>query len=163
MVPAGAHHSTASRQMHDILVVDDDRALREMLHLALADEGHTVAVAADGAQALALLRHGHYRILLLDLVLPRQDGMRVLHTLRAEPALRPPVVIVLSALQRRADVLAALEAGADDYLTKPFDIDDLTLRVGLWLRRAAPATPLSPPGLRVHSLGRFYVAHARPI
>src|ERR671930_716203 len=143
--------SSASRQRRDILVVDDDRAWRERLRQALAAEGHTVAVAADGAQALARLQHSHYRVLLLDLVLPRQDGLSVLHALRAEPALRPPIVIVLSALQRRADVLAALEAGADDYLTKPFDIDDLTLRVDLWLRRAGAPPQLSPPGLRVHS------------
>src|SRR4051812_40090621 len=149
--------------MRDILVVDDDPDVREMLRLALANEGHSVAVAADGVQALDLLRHGHYRVLLLDLVLPHQDGMSVLHALRAEPALRPPVVLVLSALQRRADVLAALEAGADDYITKPFGLEDLTLRVDLWLRRAGAAPQLSPPGLRVHSLGRFYVEHAGQI
>src|SRR5438067_8459414 len=147
--------------MRDILVVDDDPDVREMLRLALANEGHSVAVAADGAQALDLLRHGHYRVLLLDLVLPRQDGLSVLHALRAEPALRPPIVIVLSALQRRADVLAALDAGADDYLTKPCDLADLTLRVDLSLHRVG--TALSPPGLRVHSLGRFYVEHAGQI
>src|ERR687885_304324 len=59
------------------------------------------------------------------------------------------------------DTLAALEAGADDYLPKPFDLDDLTLHVDLWLRRAGAA--FSPPGLRVHSLGRFYVEHAGQI
>ena len=153
--------SAASRQTRDILVVDDDRAWRERLRLALADEGHSVAVAADGAQALARLQHSHYRVLLLDPVLPRQDGLSVLQALRAEPALRPPIVIVLSALQRRADVVAALEAGADDYLTKPCDLADLTLRVDLWLRRVG--TALSPPGLRVHSLGRFYVEQAGQI
>jgi DNA-binding response OmpR family regulator len=135
--------------------------LRETLHLALEDAGRQVAVAADGPEALDLLQRGHYRLLLLDLLLPGLDGLAILQRLRAEPALRPPVVLVLSALQRHADVLAALEAGADDYLTKPFDLNDLTLRVAVWLRRASAA--LSPPGLRVHSLGRFYVEHAGQI
>jgi DNA-binding response OmpR family regulator len=163
--PSGAlspsSEGSAARPRHDILVVDDDPDVRETLCLALQDAGHQVAVAADGAQALDLLRRGHYRTLLLDLMLPGLDGFAVLQRLRAEPALRPPVVLVLSALQRRADVLAALEAGADDYLAKPFDLDDLTLHVDLWLRRAGAA--LSPPGLRVHSLGRFYVEHAGQI
>ena len=93
-----------------------------MLHLTLEGEGHSVDVAVDGAQALDLLQEGRYRVLLLDLLLPRLDGRDVLHALRAAPALRPPAVIVLSALQQRPDVLAALEAGADDYVTKPFDV-----------------------------------------
>ena len=156
-----SREGSAARPTHDILVVDDDPDLRETLHLALEDAGRQVAVAADGPEALDLLQRGHYRLLLLDLLLPGLDGLAILQRLRAEPALRPPVVLVLSALQRHADVLAALEAGADDYLTKPFDLNDLTLRVAVWLRRASAA--LSPPGLRVHSLGRFYVEHAGQI
>jgi DNA-binding response OmpR family regulator len=126
--------------------VDDDPALREMLRLALEDEGHTVDVAADGRAALDLLQQGHYRVLLLDMLLPGLDGFAVLARLRAEPALRPSAVLVLSALQQRTAVLAALEAGADDYLTKPFDLDALTLRVDLWLRRVAPAAPWARRG-----------------
>src|SRR5205823_1760535 len=113
----------------------------------------------DGEEGLTYLQQKHYRLLLLDLLLPGLDGMGVLRALRAEPAWRPPVVIILSALHGHADVLRALEAGADDYLTKPFDLNNLALRVSLWLRRAGPAAPLSPPGLRIHSLGRFYVEH----
>jgi two-component system response regulator RegX3 len=92
-------------------------------------------------------------------LLPGLDSLGVLRALRQEPAWRPPVVVILSALQGHADVRGALEAGADDYLTKPFDVTDLVLRVSLWLRRAGPAAPVSPPGLRIHSLGRFYVEH----
>jgi DNA-binding response OmpR family regulator len=143
----------------DILVIEDDPAVADLLRHALQSEGHTVDVAADGEQGLTYLQQRHYRILLLDLLLPGLDGMGVLRALRAEPVRRPPVVVILSALQGRADVVRALEGGADDYLTKPFDLDDLALHVNLWLRRAGPAAPVDPPGLRIHSLGRFYVEY----
>src|SRR5437763_12189156 len=130
----------------------------------MQSEGHTVDVAADGEEGLRYLQQRRYRILLLDLLLPRLDGMGVLHALHAEPAWRPPVVIIVSALEGRGHVMRALEAGADDYLTKPFDLDDLALRVNLWLRRVVPAAPLSsPPGVRIHSLGRFSVEHGGQI
>jgi pentatricopeptide repeat protein len=140
-------------------VIEDDPDVAEVLRLALQGEGHTVDVAADGEEGLRYLQQRRYRLLLLDLLLPGLNGLDVLRALRQEPAWRPPVVLILSALQARADVLRALEAGADDYLTKPFDVSDLVLRVSLWLRRVGPAAPLSPPGLRIHSLGRFYVEH----
>jgi DNA-binding response OmpR family regulator len=139
----------------DILVIEDDPGVADVLLLALQSEGYSVDVAADGAEGLSSLQQRRYRLLLL----PGLDGMGVLRALREDPTYRPPVVVILSALQGRADVLRALEAGADDYLTKPFDVTDLVLRVSLWLRRAGLAAPVSPPGLRIHSLGRFYVEH----
>src|ERR671928_2220005 len=103
----------------DILVIEDDPDVAEVLRLALQSEGYTVDVAADGADGLSALQQRRYRLLLLDLLLPGLDGMGVLRALRQAGAWRPPVVVILSALQGRADVVRALEAGADDYLTKP--------------------------------------------
>jgi DNA-binding response OmpR family regulator len=143
----------------DILVIEDDPAAAGVLRLALQREGHTVEMAADGAEGLSCLQRRRYRLLLLDLLLPGVDGLGVLRALRQEPIWRPPVVIILSALPARANVVQALEAGADDYVPKPFEVTDLVLRVSLWLRRVVPAAPAGPPGLRIHSLGRFYVEH----
>jgi DNA-binding response OmpR family regulator len=140
-------------------MIEDDPAVADVLRLALQREGYTVDVAADGEEGLTYLQQRRYRLLLLDLLLPGLDGLGVLRALRQEPTWRPPGVIILSALQGRADVLGGLEAGADDYLTKPFDVTDLMLRVSLWLRRAGPAAHVSPQGLRIHTLGRFYVEH----
>jgi DNA-binding response OmpR family regulator len=84
----------------DILVIEDDLGIADVLRLALQSEGHTVDVAADGDEGLRYLQQRHYRLLLLDLLLPGLDGMGVLRALRAEPARRPPVVIILSARNR---------------------------------------------------------------
>src|SRR5919108_4727188 len=82
----------------DILVVEDDPGVAEVLRLALQSEGHTVDVAADGEEGLRSLQQRRYRLLLLDLLLPGLDGMDVLRALRQEPAWRPPVVLIVSAL-----------------------------------------------------------------
>jgi len=156
---SGATSDDASGQTRDVLVVEDDPVVREMLYQVLQGEGHTVAGATDGEQALTLLQQGHYRLLLLDLMMSGVDGFGVLRVLRTEPALRPPAVLILSAMRESTDVLAALEGGADDYISKPFDIVDLALRVSLWLRRTSPTTLRHAPGVHVHSLGRFYVEH----
>jgi len=88
-------------QTHDILIVEDEPSVRELLCQTLRDEGHSVAEATDGEQAVTLLRPGHYRLLLLDLMMPGVDGFDVLRALRAEPALRPPAVLIVSALRAR--------------------------------------------------------------
>src|SRR5437588_7171079 len=138
MVALSDRDRHAAWPVRDILVMEDDPPMAEVLYDLVQRDGHTVDVAANGSEGLARLQHGRYRLLLLDLLMPIVDGFGVLQALRAEPALRPPAVVVLSALQTPATVLAALEAGADDYITKPVDMDDLAVRVNVWLRRVGP-------------------------
>jgi DNA-binding response OmpR family regulator len=155
---------------HDILLMEDDRATREALCQVLSDEGYDVDAAPDGDAGLDALQRGSYRLLLLDLVMPQLDGMNVLRVLRDQPRLRPAVVAVLSARHNCDDIRTALAAGADDYLTKPFDLDDLLLHIQLWLKHVDHGADSRPSlhgsrrsaeahGLRVFTLGHFRVEH----
>lgn len=150
-------------EARDVLLVEDDADVREIVTTLLTGAGFTVDEADDGVTALGYLRTHRYRLLLLDLVMPHLDGFGVLAALGQERSQRPPAIVVLSALHEQATVMRALEGGADDYLTKPFAIDEFVLRVSLWLRRASPAAPPPTTGLRIHSLGRFYVEHGGEI
>lgn len=120
-----------------VLVVDDDRAIRESLERLLASEGHEVVTAPDGAAALELLRTGPFDLLLIDVMMPSIDGITVCRVLRAEGNQMP--ILVLTALGEAPDRIAGLDAGADDYLPKPFDPGELLARVRALLRRARPA------------------------
>lgn len=102
-----------------LLVVDDDRGIRESLRAALEDEGFTVAVAANGAEAMAKLRERPPRLVLLDLMMPVLDGFEVLDCMRADPVLANVPVCVCSAIAGWA------ELRADFVLHKPFDVDQV--------------------------------------
>ncbi|MBK8976397.1 MAG: response regulator transcription factor [Planctomycetes bacterium] len=118
-----------------ILLIEDERDMREGLALNLRAEGFEVDTAADGEQGLEKLRDSTPDLLVLDLMLPKVDGHEVLARIREEH-LRVPV-IVLSARGGSTDKVACLEAGADDYVTKPFGLDELTARIRAVLRRVA--------------------------
>jgi signal transduction histidine kinase len=105
----------------NILIVDDNRLNRLKLARILEQEGHTVALAADGRQALAMLADNPYDVVLLDLIMPEMDGFTVLQTIRADAGLRDMVVIVISALDEMESIVRCIEMGAEDYLPKPFD------------------------------------------
>ncbi|WP_253258701.1 response regulator transcription factor [Pseudonocardia sp. N23] len=120
-----------------VLLVDDDTRIRQALGLALDDEGFAVEAAASGEQALAYLREGTADVVLLDLMLPGIDGLAVCRTLRAGGDL--PIIIV-SARSDSSDVIEGLEAGADDYVTKPLDAGELAARIRALLRRRRPAS-----------------------
>jgi DNA-binding response OmpR family regulator len=123
-----------------ILVAEDRERTAELLRRALESEGHGVVTAYDGDRALTLGRTAELDLILLDVMLPRLDGFTVLRKLR-EGRHRTPVII-LTARDSKADIVHGLDCGADDYLTKPFELDILFARVRAVARRA-PATQLA--------------------
>jgi two-component system KDP operon response regulator KdpE len=118
-----------------ILVVDDDPQLRRALGINLHARGYDVALAADGAEALRQAARTLPDLVVLDLGLPDMDGNEVIHGLRGWT--HAPI-LVLSAREGQPDKVQALDAGADDYLTKPFGMDELLARLRAALRRAEP-------------------------
>jgi two-component system response regulator MprA len=119
-----------------ILVVDDDFAVRESLDRALRANGFDVELAGDGVEALATIDATSFDAVVLDVLMPGFDGMSVCRSLRAGGNKIP--VLMLTARDAVADRVAGLEAGADDYLVKPFALEELLARVRALLRRAMP-------------------------
>ena len=120
---------------HRILVVEDDPTLRLVLRDNLQSEGYEVDVAADGTRAISRARIATPDLVVLDLTLPDLDGFELLPTLHS---LGQIPIIVLTARAERAEKLKGLNLGADDYITKPFDPDELLARIRAVLRRARP-------------------------
>ena len=116
-----------------ILLIEDDRALCRALTAALAREGYTADECHDGEDGLALLCDGQYAAAILDRMLSGMDGLAVLRTARGRGVTTP--VLMLTALDRVGDRVDGLDAGADDYLTKPFDTRELLARLRAMLRR----------------------------
>ena len=114
-----------------ILVVDDDLALAEMIGIVLGSEGFDVATCSDGAQALDVFHHENPDLILLDVMLPGVDGIEICTRIRKESDVP---IVMLTARTDTADVVAGLEAGADDYVPKPFKPKELVARVRARLR-----------------------------
>ncbi len=117
-----------------LLVVDDDKKITNLLHRALVYEGYDVEVAQDGQEGLALALQTSPDLVVLDLMLPRVDGMEVCRRLRAGGDVP---ILMLTAKDAVADRVAGLNMGADDYLVKPFALEELLARVSALLRRHA--------------------------
>ena len=118
--------------MARLLVAEDDAAILEAVAYNLEREGHEVVRAADGVTALELSRSADPDLIVLDLMLPRMSGLDVCRVVREE---RPVPIVVLTALGAEADTVTGLGLGADDYVTKPFSMRELTARVAAALRR----------------------------
>src|SRR5215203_6082073 len=125
-----------------ILIVDDDRELCDLVAELLADEGFEVVAHHSGAGAIELAASGRYELVILDVMLPEQNGFEILRGLRRRSAVP---VILLTARGEDVDRIVGLEIGADDYLPKPFNSRELTARIHAVLRRAHPrAQDVSP-------------------
>ncbi len=121
-----------------ILTVEDDERIRTAVKLALEDEGWTVDEAGSGEEAIDLFHRGSPDVVLIDIMLPGMDGFELCRTLRRHSDV--PIVMV-TARNDTHDVVAGLEAGADDYLTKPFAPKELSARIRALLRRIRPISP----------------------
>ena len=121
-----------------VLVIEDEDRIRQFLQRGLAYENYRVDVAADGPTGLALARENPPDIVILDWMLPGMDGLEVCRRLRAAG---PVPILMLTAKDAVGDRVVGLDAGADDYLVKPFAFDELLARMRALLRRAAPASP----------------------
>jgi DNA-binding response OmpR family regulator len=145
-----------------ILVVDDDETVAEALADVLELAGYRVHHARTGAEARALLDDAHPRLIILDLILPDVDGLVLCTVLKAQA---PVPILVCSATSRRRDAILSLKLGADDFVTKPFNADDLLARVEAILRRtpaARSATPPAPPlAAEELRLGSLLIENAR--
>ena len=115
------------------LVIEDSERLRRSLEVGLRRSGFTVDVVGDGEEGLAYARFGRYDVVVLDLMLPKRDGLSVLRQLREEQ--NGVHVLVLSARDQVSDRIEGLRLGADDYLVKPFDFDELVARIRALVRR----------------------------
>ena len=116
-----------------LLVVEDDRMLLELIRRALIEDGFTVDVAPDGEQAEPLAFMNEYDGIILDLVLPGKSGLQLLQQMRREGRSTP--TLILTGRRAKQDIVRGLDIGADDYLTKPFDLDELKARIRALVRR----------------------------
>ena len=121
-----------------ILIIEDDEAILKFLRRGLAYEGYQVDTAAEGQSGLSLALDNQYDLIVLDLMLPGIDGLEVCRRLRAGG---PVPILILTAKDQVTDRIQGLDLGADDYMTKPFNLDELLARIRALLRRAQPSRP----------------------
>src|SRR6185295_3283277 len=142
-----------------VLVVDDDQRLRELVVRYLSEQGFEVRAVSDAAGMDKQLARERYDLVVLDLMLPGEDGLAICRRLRGEKASNTigPAIIMLTAKGDEVDRIVGLEMGADDYLPKPFNPRELVARINAVLRRRQPAGPPGAPATdtEVHRFGNF--------
>jgi DNA-binding response OmpR family regulator len=133
-----------------VLLVEDDASIREVATLGLEQAGLRVTAVGDGREGLARFREGGFGLVLLDVMLPSLDGFEVLREIRRDSG---TPIVMLTARSELHDIVVGLELGADDYVTKPFELPELVARIKAVLRRAAPGgdgdSTLSVAGLEI--------------
>ncbi len=141
-----------------VLVVEDDSALASTLRQVLGASGYRVSLAESGAEARAILGQLKPHLILLDLVLPDTDGLILAATFKT---LRATPIIIMSARAQQADRVLGLKLGADDFITKPFDMEELFARMEAVLRRAKPRLPVLPASSDRITVGELTILHSR--
>ncbi|NDJ36515.1 MAG: response regulator transcription factor [Chloroflexi bacterium] len=129
-----------------ILVVEDEETVQQTLAYNLRQEGYEVLSASDGETALDIIRSEHPNLVILDIMLPGLDGLTLCRTVRRDPSIAQTPIIMLSARGTQGDKMVGLDSGADDYVTKPFDLGEFLARVRAVLRRA-PSRPVQSQSL----------------
>ncbi|MGD9365550.1 MAG: response regulator [Desulfobacteraceae bacterium] len=151
-----------------ILVVDDEEDILELVRFNLSREGFSIICAATGEEAWKILNASRVDLLVLDLMLPGMDGLELTRRLKKEPRTLKIPIIMLSAKGEEADIVAGLELGADDYVTKPFSPRVLIARVRAVLRRRLPAPEAGDEVLKIYDLAihpgrRTVTVHDEPV
>jgi DNA-binding response OmpR family regulator len=165
--------STPTGRSGRALVVEDEPHIRELVSLHLELDGLTVVHAADGDEALGHLAADVFDVVILDLMLPRVDGLAICRAIRRGETNRTVPILMLTARREEADKVLGLDSGADDYLTKPFGVAELTARVRALLRRprteaaaassSGSAAPITAGPLRVDPARRRVEVHGDPV
>jgi two-component system OmpR family response regulator len=141
-----------------LLVVDDDREIRDLLSRFLARHGYRVTVARDGVEMIKALGDGKFDLIVLDLMLPGEDGLSLCRKVRATSDIP---VVMLTAMGEETDRIVGLEMGADDYVPKPFNPRELLARIKAVLRRTGPRAAARSPDVRMRFAGFTLDAAAR--
>jgi two-component system OmpR family response regulator len=140
-----------------VLIVEDERNIRELVHSQLESEGYACVSIANGREAMTAAHNERFDVILLDLMLPGADGLTLCRAIRSQGRNRETPILMLTARREEHDKLAGFQHGADDYLTKPFSMKELSARVAALTRRArrtafdplASARPIAIRGLRL--------------
>jgi DNA-binding response OmpR family regulator len=131
-------------RMAQIMIVDDDAHVVDVVERALRRNGHLCSIARDGREAIELLRSQTPDVLVLDVVMPQVNGIQLCQYVRTNPTLKRIPILFLTMRERIEDKILGYEAGCDDYLTKPFDLAELILRVQALLRHTNQSIPTGP-------------------
>jgi DNA-binding response OmpR family regulator len=147
--------------MPTILVVEDDETLRETLAYNLQEDGYAVLTAEDGERGLDLIRTRKPDLVVLDIMLPRLDGLAVTRIVRKDPTVASIPIIMLTARGTQGDKMVGLDSGADDYVTKPFGVGEFLARIRAVLRRSptpmvqgTSGQPIEAGGIRIDLIAR---------